>query len=84
MGSRPGKMTWTELHVLRMLDAVALQRAKVIPVPELSEECLENHPVPIAAGGTVVPLQMSLDVGLDVVVVEKCIVDIDQKDDGVR
>src|SRR5215472_12731249 len=63
-----------------MFDAIALQRAKVVPVTELHEEGLENCPVPIATGGAVVALEINLDVSLDVVVVEKRVVDIDQED----
>src|SRR5215472_13994843 len=67
-----------------MFDAVALQRAKIVAVTEFREEGLEYCPVPIATGGTVVALEISLDISLDVVVVEKCIVDIYQEDDLIH
>src|ERR1700758_2501690 len=72
------------MHVLRVFDTVSLQSTEIVPIPQFSEQVLENCPVPIATGGTVPALEVGLDVGLDVVVVEKRIVDIDQEDDLVH
>src|SRR5262252_3749284 len=72
------------MHVLRVFDTVSLQSTEIVPIPQFSEEVLENCPVPIATGGTVPALEVGLDVSLDVVVVEKCVIDIDQEHDLVH
>lgn len=69
------------MHVLRVLDAIALQRTEIVSIPKLCEQILENGPVPITTSGSVLVLEMGFDIGLDVIVVEKRIVDIDQEDD---
>lgn len=69
------------MHVLRVLDAIALQRTEIVSIPQLCEQILENGPVPITTSGSVLVLEMGFDIGLDVIVVEKRIVDIDQEDD---
>ena len=63
-----------------MLDPVALQRAEVVTVTELVHEALEDRPVPVAACRPELALEMALDIGLDVVVVEQGVVDIDEED----
>ena len=72
------------MHVLRVFDTVPLQRAEIVSIPQFLEQLLENCPVPITRGGTLLALKIGLDVGLDAVVVEKRIVDIDQEDDLVH
>lgn len=72
------------MHVLRVLDAIALQRTEIVSIPQLCEQILENGPVPITTSGSVLVLEMGFDIGLDVIVVEKRIVDIDQEDDLIH
>ena len=72
------------MHVLRVFDTVPLQCTEIVSIPQFDKQVLENCPVPIATGGTVLALEVGLDVSLDVVVVEQRIVDIDQEDDLVH
>src|SRR5215471_5016828 len=72
------------MHVLRVFDTVALQRTEIVSIPQLHEQVLENCPVPIARGGTVLALEVGLDIGLDAVVVEKRIIDVDKENDLVH
>src|SRR3954447_13361999 len=67
-----------------MFDAVALQRAKVVTIAQLDKKGLKNCPVPIATCRTVFALKIRLDISLDAVVVEKCIVDVDQEYDLIH
>ena len=68
------------MHVLRVFDTVPLQCTEIVSIPQFDKQVVENCPVPVATGGTVLALEVGLDVSLDVVVVEKRIVDVDQKD----
>src|ERR1700739_1390517 len=72
------------MHVLRVFDTVSLQCTEIVSIPQFDKQVVENCPVPVAAGGTVLALGMGLDVSLDVVVVEKRIIDVDQKDNLVH
>jgi hypothetical protein len=45
---------------------------------------LEDCPVSLAAGNPEFAIEVALDVVLDAVVVEQCIVHIDQKNDRIR
>ena len=60
-----------------MLDPVALQGAEIIAIAQISEELFENRPVPVAAGRPELTFKMALEVILDTVVVEQCVVDVD-------
>jgi hypothetical protein len=72
------------MHVLRVFDTVPLQCTEIVSIPQFDKQVVENCPVPVATGGTVLALEVGLDVSLDVVVVEKRIVDVDQKDNLVH
>jgi hypothetical protein len=67
-----------------MFDTVPLQRTEIVSISQFNEQVLEDCPVPIATGGTVPALEVGLDVGLNAVVVEKRIVDIDQENDVIH
>jgi hypothetical protein len=67
-----------------VFDTVPLQCTEIVSIPQFDKQVVENYPVPVATGGTVLALEVDLDVSLDVVVVEKCIVDVDQKDNLVH
>ncbi len=62
---------------MRVLDPVALQGAEIIAVAQLSEELFENRPVPVAGGRAELTFKMALEVILDTVVVEQCVIDVD-------
>src|SRR5262249_42090332 len=70
-----------QVDVRRMLDTVALQGAEVISISELREQLFKDRPIAVAAGGAEFAFEMALQIGLDPVVVQQCIVDIDQEDD---
>ena len=67
-----------------MFDPVALQGPEIIAVTQIREELFENRPVPIAAGRPELPFQVALEVILDTVVVDECVVDVDQKNNWAR
>src|SRR5262245_31501082 len=67
-----------------MFDSVALQRAEVVAIAQLGEQLLEDRPVPLATGNSELTIEVAFDVVLDAVVVEQCIVHIDEKNDRVR
>ncbi len=65
-----------------MLDAVTLQRAQVIAIPQRPEQVFENVPVPVARVGPEVALEMASEIFLDAVVVDQRVIQIDEEDDG--
>ena len=69
-----------QMDVLRMLDPIALQGPEVVAVAQLVEQLLEDRPVAIAAGRAEFAFEMTLQIGLDAVVVEQCVVDVDKED----
>ena len=69
------------MYVLRVLDPIALQGAEVVAVAQIGEELLEDRPVAVAAGRPELAFEMASEIGLDAVVVEQRVVDIDQEDD---
>ena len=70
--------------VARVLDPVALQRAEVVAIAELEEQVLQDRPVAVARGRAELALEPAAQVGLDAVVVEQRVVDVDQEHDPVR
>ena len=68
------------MDVLGMLDPIALQGAEIVAVPELVEQLLEDGPVAIAAGRAEFAFEVALQIGLDAVIVEQCVVDVDKED----
>ncbi len=70
-----------ELYISRVLDPIALQRAKIVAVAQIGEQLLEDRPVAVATGGAELALQMALKIGLNAVVVEQGVIDIDKEDD---
>ena len=65
------------MNILRVLDPVALQGAEIIAVAQISEELFENRPVPVAGGRSELTFKMALEVILDTVVIQQCVIDID-------
>jgi hypothetical protein len=68
-----------QLHVQRVLGAVALQRAQVVAVAQRVPQLLQEGRVPVAARRAVGLLQVLPDVGLDAVVVEQRVVHVHQE-----
>jgi hypothetical protein len=60
-----------------VLDPITLQRAEIISVAQFREELFENRPVPVAAGRPELTFKVALEIILNTVVVEKCVVDVD-------
>ena len=60
-----------------MLDPVALQGAEIIAVSQITEELLENRPIPVAAGRPELTFKVALEIILNAVVVEQRVVDVD-------
>ena len=66
-----------------MLDPIALQGAEVVAVAQISEELLEDRPVAVPAGRPELTFEMASEIGLDAVIVQQRVVDIDQEDNRV-
>ena len=65
------------MDVLRVLDPIALQGAEVVAIAEFREQLLEDSPVAVAADGPEFAFEMTPEIGLDAVIVEQRVVDID-------
>lgn len=65
--------------IVQVFQTVALERAEVVGVAPLDTKVLENGPVPIPAFRPELALEMSLEVGLDVIVVDQRVVDVQKK-----
>src|SRR5256714_1278112 len=70
-----------QLRIVEVLQAIALQSAQIVRVPELRAQLLEDRPVTVASGATEFALQMAAEVGLHGVVVEERIVHVEQEHD---
>ena len=71
------------MDVRWVFDPITLQSAEIVAISELCKQLFEDHPVTIAARSAEHPFEMKLEVGLDPVVVQQCIIDIDQENDRV-
>lgn len=67
--------------VSRVLDAIALQRSEVIGVTEFGTELFEQRPITVGSIKTNFALKVKFEVGNDVVVVQQCVVHVEQEDD---
>src|SRR5215469_18373743 len=67
-----------------MFDPVALQRTEIVAVAQFVKQLLEDRPIPVAASSTELAFEVAPQIGLDVVVVDQCVVDVDEEDGGVR
>ena len=72
------------MNILRVLDPEALESAEVIAVTQLCEQLFEDRPVSVARSGAELTFKVSLQVILDMVVVEQRVVDVDQKNNWIR
>ncbi|HUC70131.1 MAG TPA: hypothetical protein VMS01_02960 [Stellaceae bacterium] len=73
-----------EMNVLGVLDPIALQGSEIVAVAEIGEELLKDRPVAVAADGPELAFEMAAQIGLDAVVVERCVIDIDQETIGLK
>jgi len=72
------------MYVLRVLDPIALQGTEIVTIAQIGEELLEDRPVAVAAGRPKLAFEMAPEIGLDAVVVQERVVDIDEEDSRVR
>ena len=73
-----------QLGLARALDAVSLERTEIVRVPELAAKVLENLPVAALALGAERVAKMTPQILDDGVVVQQCVVDVQQVDDVGR
>ena len=67
------------VHLARMLDAIALQRAEIVGVAELAAQLLEDLPVALLALGADASTRWRRRSAITRVVVEQRVVDVEQK-----
>ena len=67
---------------MQRLVAIALQRTEIIGVAKFVDQLLQDFPVSVARGGPVTLRQMFAEMGLNPIVVEQRVVDVEQKDDA--
>src|SRR5215469_2930931 len=75
-----------ELRIVEILQAIALQRAEIVRVSELRAQRLEDGPVVVALRAAELAREMCAEVILYRIVVEQCVVDVEQENDrlGLR
>jgi hypothetical protein len=73
-----------DVRLARALDAVALEGAEVIDVPELATQAFEDFEISLLSFGAERSIEVSLEIGDDMVVVEKGIVDVEEEDDATH
>ena len=64
-----------------MLHPIALQRAQVVCVAELGPKLFEDGPIPRLPLVADLALEVALEIGGDVIVVDQRVVHVDEKDD---
>src|SRR2546428_581001 len=64
-----------------MLDPIPLQRAQVVRVAQLGPQLFEDGPVPLLPLASDLALEVALEIGRDVIVVDQRVVHVDQEDD---
>src|SRR5215831_3244515 len=73
-----------QLHLARMFDTEALEGADIVAIAQLGEQILQDSPIAGAGSDPIGLIEMVLQVLLDPVIVEQCVVDIDEEDDRMR
>src|SRR5689334_13913039 len=66
--------------IVARLDAITLQGAKIVGVAELGAELLEDGPVVVPASRAEALLEMPAEVGLNRIVVDERVVDVEEED----
>jgi len=64
-----------------MLDPISLQRAQVVRVAQLGPQLFEDSPVSLLPLASDLALEVALEIGRDVIVVDERVVHVDQEDD---
>src|SRR5262245_29085163 len=72
------------MRLARMMQAIALQRAKIVGIAELEAQLLEELPVLVLPFFTDLLRQISLQVVGDAVVVDQRVVDVEEKDQALH
>src|SRR5438876_5971567 len=67
-----------------MFHSIPLQRAQVVRVAQLGPQLFEDGPVPLLPLAADLALEVSLEIGGDVIVVDERVVHIDQEYDRMR
>src|SRR5271165_7287738 len=67
-----------------MFGAITLQRSEIISITRFVKKLFEYGPVTITARGPELALKVVPEIVLNVVVIQQCVVHIDQKDDWIR
>jgi hypothetical protein len=69
-----------ELRVARHFNAIALEGSEVIGIAEFGAELLEELPVAFGRRRAHLIFEMALEIGGDMIVVDQCVVDIEEED----
>jgi hypothetical protein len=69
---------------VQVLDPIALERPKIVGVSELAPQIFENLPIAIARGDPVCPFEVFAQMRLHAIVVDECVVDVEQEDNVGR
>ena len=64
-----------------MLQAIALQSAKIIGITKLAPQIFKNLPIIVLAIGTKFLDQMLPEMHFDMIVIQQRVIDIEEKDD---
>src|SRR5215469_13390520 len=72
------------IRPVHLFDSKALQCAEVIDIAQFAPQSFEDVPVPVTSGSSICVRQMLLEIALHQIVVEKSVVDVEQKYDGGR
>src|SRR5947208_2872832 len=67
-----------------MFHSIPLQRAQVVRVAQLGPQLFEDGPVPLLPLAADLALEVSLEIGGDVIVVDERVVHVDQEYDRMR
>src|SRR5271154_2215435 len=67
------------MYVPRVLGTVSLQGAEIVPVAQIGKQPLENRPIPVTGRCAEFAFQMTLQIILNVVVIEQRVIHIDEE-----
>jgi hypothetical protein len=79
------RMAWKEYQSTRKRDAIYdYEQRKVIDVAQFTPQSFQDVPIPVACGGSVCVCEVLLEMALHQIVIQKCIVDVEQEYDSGR
>src|SRR5512146_999486 len=73
-----------QMGITRMCDAIALECTKVIGIAQLRSQLLEDGPIELFTLVTDFLLEMLFQISRDPIIVQECVVDIEQENDDRR